>query len=209
MKKNIKSNFDVSGLSIKDISKMNKSQLDSLSPKDLSKVTSRLVSAMNKRIRYLGKSEIGKLSPTYQAYERRIEKGLGREGFYSVKGKSRSELNNLFKQLSKSLTNKVELSTGNEVDLTTARGFKEYRKDVYNKLGVDLSQDIETERQFWELYRKYQEQDEEYSNTIKSDEGKKKHISDKILYYIANQFSSFNVTKNKFKLIKTILNNFI
>ena len=61
------SKFDVTGLTIKDIASLNKSTIDTLSKSDLSKVTSRLVSAMNKRIRYMGKSEIGRLSPTYQA----------------------------------------------------------------------------------------------------------------------------------------------
>lgn len=177
--------FDVSGLSIKDVAKLDKKSLNQLSKSDLSKVTSRLVSAMNKRIRYLGKSEIGRLSPTYKAYERRKDRGAGRDGFYSVKGKNRMELNNLFKQLSESLTKEVRLENGKEVDITTVKGWKKYREDFFNQIGYDFKDDYDRERKFWELYRKYQEQDSNYKNSKY-----RKEISDRVLTYIANEIGT-------------------
>ncbi len=174
------SKFDVTGLTIKDIASLNKSTIDTLSKSDLSKVTSRLVSAMNKRIRYMGKSEIGRLSPTYQAFERRKNKGLGRDGFYSVKNKDTQQLKDLYRQLSRSLTNKVTLESGEEVEVTTAKGWKKHRQDVLNQIGYNFKNDSDRERKFWELYRKFQEQDKSYKNY-------RREVSDKVLTYIANE----------------------
>ena len=165
--------FDVTGLSIKDIASLDKSTIDHLSRNDLSKVTSRLVSAMNKRIRYLGKNATGRLSPTYQAYERRKQKGLGHDGFYSVKGKDPQQLKDLYKQLSKSLNS----------DVTTVRGWKKHRQDVLDQIGYDFNNDQDREKKFWELYRKFQEQDPSYKQY-------RKEISDKVLSYVANEIGS-------------------
>lgn len=165
--------FDVTGLSIKDIASLDKSIIDRLSKSELSMVTSRLVSAMNKRIRYLGKSELGRLSPTYQAYERRLSKGLGRDGFYSVKGKNPQQLKDLYKQLSQSLNSNV----------TTVRGWKKHRQKVFNQIGYNFKNDIDREKKFWQLYRKFQEQDPSYKQY-------RKEISDKVLSYIANEIGS-------------------
>ena len=178
--------FDVTGLSIKDISNLSKKQIDSLSKTELSNVTSRLVSAMNKRIRYLGKSDIGRLSPTYQAYERRKSKGLGRQGFYSVRGKDKQDLKNMFQQLSKSLSS----------DVTTVRGWKRHRLDVFDQIGYDFQNDTDREKKFWELYRKAQEQDPNYKNY-------RKEISDKVLTYIANEIGSdFSDSEENIQMIK-------
>ena len=165
--------FDVTGSSIKDIARLDKSTIDHLSKSDLSKVTSRLVSAMNKRIRYLGKSDIGRLSPTYQAYERRVSKGLGRDGFYSVKGKDPQQLKDLYRQLSKSLNS----------DITTAKGWKKHRQEVFDRIGYNFNNDQDREKKFWKLYRKFQEQDSSYKQY-------RKEISDKVLTYIANEIGS-------------------
>lgn len=182
-------NFNVSGMSIHDIARLDKDTLNSLSKSDLSKVTSRLVSAMNKRIRYLSKSDIGRLSPTYQAFERRKNKGLGRDGFYSVKDKDRAELNNLYRQLSKSLTSKVRVEgeDGEDefVDVTTVRGWKKHRQELLDQIGYDFKNDYEREKKFWELYRIYQEQDASFKNSRY-----RKDISDKVLTYIANELNS-------------------
>lgn len=178
--------FDVTGLSIKDIASLGKNTIDQLSKSDLSRVTSRLVSAMNKRIRYLGKSEVGRLSPTYQAYERRVQKGLGRDGFYSVKGKDPQQLKDLYRQLSKSLNS----------DVTTVRGWKQHRKEVLDQIGYDFNNDQDREKKFWELYRKFQEQDPSYKQY-------RKEISDKVLSYIANEIGSdYTDSEENIKMIQ-------
>ena len=188
--------FDVTGLSIKDVARLEKSQIDQLSKSDLSRVTSRLVSAMNKRIRYLGKSDIGRLSPTYIAFEKRKNKGLGRDGFYSVKGKDRMELVNLYKQLSKSLTHTTTLESGEEVEITTVRGWKKHRQDIFDIIGYDFNDDYTREKKFWELYRKYQQYDKSYKNY-------RKDVSDKVLTYIANEIGSdYTDSEENIKRIK-------
>lgn len=193
-------NFDVTGLSIKDVSRLDKNTIDKLSKSDLSRVTSRLVSAMNKRIRYLGKSEIGRLSPTYQAYERRKSKGSGRDGFYSVKGKDTQQLKDLFRQLSKSLTRTTTLESGEEVELTTTRGWKKHRQDILDQLGTDFGGDLNTEKKFWELYHKFQEGDPSYKHY-------RKDVSDKVLTYIANEIGGdFSDSEENIKRIKDKVN---
>lgn len=179
--------FDVTGLSIKDIASLGKNTIDQLSKDgDLSRVVSRLVSAMNKRIRYLGKSEVGRLSPTYQAYERRVQKGLGRNGFYSVKGKDTQQLKDLYNQLSKSLNS----------DVTTVRGWKQHRQEVFDRIGYNFNNDQDREKKFWELYRKFQEQDPSYKQY-------RKEISDKVLSYIANEIGSdYTDSEENIKMIQ-------
>ena len=51
--------------------KISYSEWQKLPRSEQRRLTSTLVSAVNKRIRRLGESEIGRLSPTYQAFERR------------------------------------------------------------------------------------------------------------------------------------------
>lgn len=194
--------FNVSGMSIKDIARIDKETLNSLSKSDLSRVTSRLVSAMNKRIRYLSKSDIGRLSPTYQAFERRKNKGMGRDGFYSVKDKDRADLNNLYRQLSKSLTSKVAVEGEDGemeyLDVTTVRGWKKHRQDLLDQIGYDFKNDYDREKKFWELYRIYQEQDASFKNSQY-----RKDISDKVLTYIANEIGSdFSASKDNIDKIK-------
>lgn len=190
--------FDLSGMSIYDISKLGKSTIDKLSKSDLSRVTSRLVSAMNKRIRRLSKTEVGRLSPTYQAYERRISKHKEgyREGFYSVKGKSYQELKDLYKQLSSSLTHKTTLESGEDVEITSVRGWKKHRQEVLDNIGYDFQNDYDREKKFWELYRKFQETEPSYK-------AYRKNVSDKVLSFIANEIGSdYTDSKENIEKIK-------
>lgn len=143
-KDKLKVDISVSGVSVEDLIK-GKYNFDNVSDKSVKQMTSRLVSAMNKRIARLGKSEIGKLSPTYKKFERK--------GKYSVKSLSRSQTIGLFNELRESMSKKTSLSA-----------FKEYRSDLYNKLGIDFKGDIETEKKFWEVYNKYEEADKENQN---------------------------------------------
>ena len=138
--------------------------------KEQKRITSILTSAVNKRIRRLGATEIGRLSPTYQAYERRVENGKGRDGFYSIKGiKTTSKLYNRFE----SLANTMKAST-------SVTEWKKLRNETLSKLNLE-DIDIESEKAFWSMYRKFQEDKTQYKKF-------KKDISNKILYYIARTF---------------------
>ena len=100
---------------------MNYKEFKKLDFKEQKRLTSILVSAMNKRIKRLGQSEIGRLSPTYQAYERRGNKP------FSIKGlKSTDALFNRFESLAKSIQS-----------ATSVREWKTLRKQTLGKLNLE------------------------------------------------------------------------
>lgn len=140
--------------------------------KEQKRITSILTSAVNKRIRRLSESEIGMLSPTYQAYENRLDKNKEgfREGFYSIKGlKTTSKLYNRFESLANTMKS-----------ATSVTEWKKLRNETLSKLNLE-DIDIESEKAFWSMYRKFQEDKTQYKKF-------KKDISNKILYYIARTF---------------------
>lgn len=142
-----------------------------LSVKEQRRVTSVLVSAMNKRIKRLGKTEIGKLSPTYQNYLNRQKKGKGNDGYFSIKDVRNSvdDLYNRFEKLSESLKK-----------ATSLREWKALRNKTLSALNLE-GITPEDEKAFWSMYRKFQESSTRYKRY-------KKEISDKVLYYIARTF---------------------
>ena len=132
------------------------------------RITSKLVSAMNKRIKRLGMSEIGRLSPTYQAYE-------NRGSYYSIKDKEGKTLSG------DALYNRYEQLASSLEKATSVRKWKKLRNETLTKLNIE-DIDTETEKAFWSMYRKFQE---EPSRKYKQ---YKKEISGKILSYIASTF---------------------
>lgn len=82
----------VEGLKITDILNMEYSDIEKLSRKNLSKITSRLVSATNKRLKRLEKSELGE-SPAYRSFIKRTG-----DTRLSVKGKSQGQLQHVFSE---------------------------------------------------------------------------------------------------------------
>lgn len=149
---------------------MDYNKFKKLSWKEQKRITSILTSAMNKRIKRLGSTELGRLSPTYQAYEKRKAENIGNEGYYSIRGiKSSNELFNRFQSLGSSLQK-----------ATSLREWKSMRNDTLEKLSLDgISPD--EEKAFWNMYRKFQEDNTRYKKY-------KKEISDKVLTYIAKAF---------------------
>ena len=164
-------------ISIKDFKKMDYSEQK--------KITSKLVSAMNKRIKRLGETEIGRLSPTYQAYENRGNK------YYSIKDKEGKLLKG------DALYNRYEQLVSSLKRATSVREWKKMRNETLSKLNFD-DVDIETEKAFWSMYRKFQEEPSRKYKQYKKD------ISGKILTYIASSFEKqgydyTNKTKEKIK----------
>lgn len=163
------------------INNMDYKKFKALSGKEQKTITSKLVSAMNKRIKRLGQSEIGRLSPTYQAFERRGNQ------YYSVKGLSGDALYNRFEALQGSL-----------LKATSVREWKKQRKETLEALNLD-NLEIEDEKAFWNMYRKFQE---DPSRKYKQ---YKKEVSNRILKYIASTFESrgYDYTEgSKRKLMK-------
>lgn len=154
--------INVNGLSVKDILKMNVNDFRGVSTANLKQVTSRLVSAMNKRIVRLGKSEIGRLSPTYQAFERR--------GKYSVRNLTRESTIQVFKNLKESFSKKTSL-----------REWKVEREEVLRKIDLEfLKDDTQLESKFWKLYHDYESQDKRLQNI--------KGVSSEVLAYFKKRF---------------------
>ena len=137
--------MNVKGLKISDILNMDWSDLNAFTAKELKQLTSRLVSAANKRVRKLEKTELGTSSPAYQTVTKR-----GR--LFSVKGKNVNQVRNEFKLVSNFLKMKT----------STVSGWKSYQKDVADKMkrasGIDINKWSNVNKsKMWAVYRKFEE----------------------------------------------------
>lgn len=114
-RKKVNIEIDVNGFSIQDIINMDYDFIRQLSRSQLSKLTSRLVSAANKRIRILEKSDIG-------LHSFALKNLMARTGSekLSVKGKSQGQIQNVFSTAKNFLTSKT----------STVRGFKRVLKNM-------------------------------------------------------------------------------
>lgn len=166
--------IDVNGLSINDILQLNTSSFRGVSTANVKQVTSRLVSAMNKRIARMGKSEIGRMSPTYQAFERR--------GKYSVKGLTRESTLQVFRNLQESFHK-----------ATSLKEWKKERAEMLEKIDLSfLKDDIETERKFWKMYHEFESEDKRIQNI--------KEVSSQVLAIMKKKFmKSDNPSKRSIK----------
>lgn len=99
-------------------------------------ITSRLVSTANKRIRQLGKTEIGRMAPAYLSAMKR--------GKFSVKGKNYNQLRNVFKTTKEFLKYKT----------STTEGWKEVRERIEKEIGTMTKWE---EKKFWKTYRMLEE----------------------------------------------------
>ena len=138
-------NLNVKGLSIQDIMSMDWNYLNQLSSKEMKQLTSRLVSAANKRIRRLQKTELGNIAPSLQGVKQR-----GRA--FSVKGKNTNQVRNEFKMARNFLNMKT----------STVSGWKDLLKRTYRRVkdttGYDPSTwDLESQQKFWKVYKKFEE----------------------------------------------------
>lgn len=140
-RKRINIEIDVTGFSINDIVNMDYDFIRQLSRRELAKLTSRLVSATNKRIRRLQKSEIGSHSFALHNLLRRT----GGEQL-SVKGKTQGQVQNVFSIAKNFLTSKT----------STVRGFKRVLKNmkttIESKTGLPIS-NIDIAKLFNTLHR--------------------------------------------------------
>lgn len=166
--------IDVNGLSVNDILQLNVSSFRGVSTANVKQVTSRLVSAMNKRIARMGKSEIGRMSPTYQAFERR--------GKYSVKGLTRESTLQVFRNLQESFHK-----------ATSLKEWKKERAEMLEKIDLSfLKDDIETERKFWKMYHEFESEDKRIQNI--------KGVSSQVLAIMKKKFmKSDNPSKRSIK----------
>lgn len=137
--------MNLKGLTIQDIMNLSWEQINTMGDVELKQITSRLVSASNKRIRRLEKSTRGKSSFAYQTVEDR-----GR--MFSVRGKNTNQVRQEFK-LAKNFLN---------MKTSTVTGWKKYRKETEDRLvsatdGESLNWKDGTWKKFWKVYRRFEE----------------------------------------------------
>lgn len=123
--------INVKGLTIEDILDMDFNDINKLNRKDLSAITSRLVSASNKRIK---------------RFEERGEKPLAMRGIdknFSVKGKNTNQLRHEFAKMRNFL----------QFDTSTSKGWNKFKQDVATRTGYEG--DIEKSENFWDKYNEF------------------------------------------------------
>ena len=144
--------MNIKGLKITDIMDMDWNDLNKLTPSEMKQVTSRLVSAANKRIRRLEKAPRGTSSFAYQKVEEQGRK-------FSVRGKNNNQVKNEFKNVRAFLNYKT----------STVKGWKEYREDMEQRVsGETGGESQEWSERTWEKYWKvYHRMDESHGGRFK------------------------------------------
>lgn len=199
-------NFNVTGVTVEQLINMDFKELAKYNEASVKKITSRLVSAYNKRLNYLKNSERGRMSPTYYFFEQREKKQAG-SGYYSVKGKGKSTTISLFKTLQDKL----------KQETSTVKGFEKYQKGLYEDLGLNFKrmtketlkelktkgeyktewekltpsqiiklESFNLEKKFWEIYNKYTETQDKTTENWKTGGG-----SPEIMQYILNRLGDW------------------
>lgn len=194
-KKKQKATVNVSGMSVKDIINIGEN-IVKYNRSDLARIVGRLVSTANKRIRKLGETKLGQLSPAYRSrmgitkYKHSEENKYKRRkprtyGFFTTVGKSRSQLLQEFKEAKGFL----------ELKTSTIRGWDTIRHDIEKELGVEL--DTQRKRnKFWKVYRELT--DGKNIPRVKDDTGSKFN-SEQIQKLVAKSFKQkggFNQKKD-------------
>lgn len=133
--------MNVKGLSIKDIMNMDWADVAKLTRKELATVTSRLVSASNKRLRRLEQSDFVGESPAYRSVKERTG-----EVRFSVKGKKHGQIERTFKEAKHFLSLKTSTISGyNKV-------LKNVRETIKTKIGRNVS-NIDASKLFNALHK--------------------------------------------------------
>lgn len=139
MSKRKESKINVTGLSVKEILSMD---VNKLSESDMRKVTTRLVSAANKRLRRLAAKEEGKTSPAFRNAQR-----SGKP--FSAAGKDRNQLYAELARMRDFMRDKT----------SSLSGWKKVRKAGVERLGERLGEKVSEDeaKRFWDLVGKAQE----------------------------------------------------
>ena len=124
---------NVDGMSISDILDLSQADISRLSRSELAKVTSRLASAANKRIKRAVGTE----------YEKTVKDRAGGSNF-SVKGKNQGQLQGEFARVRQFLTSKT----------SSVKGAKKVFESAMKRIGAP---DAETASKLWEVYNRVKE----------------------------------------------------
>lgn len=124
---------NVDGMSISDILDLSQADISRMSRSDLAKVTSRLASAANKRIKRAVGTE----------YEKTVKDRAGGSNF-SVKGKNQGQLQGEFARARQFLTSKT----------SSIKGAKKVAESAMKRIGAP---DAETASKLWGVYNRVKE----------------------------------------------------
>lgn len=135
-----KEGFDVSGLTIEDVMRLD---INALNERQLRQVTSRLVSAGNKRIRRLEASDVAQSSPA-------LKQVRDSGGMFSVQNKN---INQLRSEFSRARTF-LKLKT------STARGTRKVQNQLFKELGIRRGEMTKDQvATFWDMLHKLKQSD--------------------------------------------------
>ena len=173
--------YDVNGLSIRDIIRLDPIHIKSLKTESLAKLTSRLVSAFNKRAKRLEKSEYAELSPAFRGLQ---EQGKTR---LSVKGLNRRQLKTVFTDAKRLL---------DEYKTFSIAGTKKYIAEVAERIGYQFNSKGEA-KQFWEVIDKLREKD---IGTKKTGEQTSTDVQKEVATYMFKKSMTIDQILNKYKV---------
>ena len=135
---------DLLALSRKGLNKnkMSEEEFAKARRNQLAEITSRFTSVANRRIKALGKTELGKASPSYIK-----AKKMSRSGLFTVKGKDWDSLLNTIKESRQFIESKT----------STLKGWEDVRHTIEKQLGGAYFNTAYKTRKFWKAYRKLYE----------------------------------------------------
>ena len=177
-----KDSVDTSGMSIKDILNINPDALNRLNRGQMADVTSRLVSAANKRLKYLRESEYGKISPALSKFEKE-----NHDDVFSIKGKSLNKIKETFAEVKSFLSLKT----------STVRGFNKLKKQVEHKIGAEVPMSADEYKEFWKAYRIFEEKNKA------SISNKSPELLKEMYKYTSGSISKRNFNKRAKEIIKS------
>lgn len=169
-----KTPIDLTGVSIDQIMNLD-IDINKLSKSDLSRVVGRLISASNKRIRTLAKTEIGRLSPAYQS---RMERG-GQFTTKPIHKLPKSQQINALRNLFGEIKGFLQLKT------SSAKKWKKVRAEITESMGIpkDMLNTKTKEQRFWKAYREVTD-----GKNIPSKKTKSRYNSERIQELIAERY---------------------
>lgn len=139
--------IDVTGISVDDILQFDKNDLDRMNESELRAYSTRLMSAMNKRIKRLGKTEMGQDSPAYQD-AKELPMGKFSVNFHNIPNEK--ERVKRYKETIK------QMQDWSKRESSTISGWKKKNIEIKKQIGFEV--DYSQMKRFWELYRKFRKE---------------------------------------------------
>ena len=155
--------MNVTGLSVKDIVDMSYSEIKKLNEHDLRDLSSRLVSALNKRIRRMVASGQQSAALNQLAREQGVDLFVSIPKF-SVKGKNFNALRSQFIQMRDYAT----MQTGSLTKTETSTGLIQVKHRYEDLVGPEIFGNLRQERAFWKAYHRFMD-DENMKELFPSD----------------------------------------